>query len=322
MIEYALIGKKLGHSFSAKYFNAKFEREGIPSRYSLLEMENVDNLKMLICASPDLRGLNVTIPFKQDVIPLLDSMTETAKAIGAVNTIRIDRDSDNAIKLVGHNTDAIGFQAAIMPLINGRKRALVLGQGGASKAVIYSLLNAGIEVTKVSRRRALGILSYDELTPEVMACHDIIVNCTPLGMWPNVEECPPIPYSLVNDSYLLFDLVYNPEMTEFLKRGASRGAEVSNGLAMLVGQAEAAYQFWNTREFHAEGCNDMDSKSKKCYLSREVIVKTKNSEIKYYLSIAEINKDSERNIISVKVAPFEKEACNVEYINHPLIIEI
>ena len=243
---YGLIGKKLGHSFSAKFFNDKFMREGIDARYALFEIPSADSLPHLIEEHPDLKGLNVTIPYKQDVIPMLDSLTDSAREIGAVNTILVTHLPDGGVRLDGHNTDAPGFMEAIRPMLHsGCRRALVLGQGGASLAVIYALRRLGIEVTKVSRTRKDDAISYGDLNAGVMCEHQVIVNCTPLGMWPDTESCPDIPYDAITEEHVCFDLVYNPEVTEFMRRASEHGATVSNGLEMLHNQAVLAWKFWN-----------------------------------------------------------------------------
>lgn len=244
MTLYGLIGKKLGHSFSARYFNERFEKQHIDARYELFEISSIEGISNLITSHPELRGLNVTIPYKQEVLPYLAELTPTASAIGAVNCIRIVRDGENN-RLIGHNTDAGGFKDAISPLIGNRRKALLLGLGGASKAVMYALKTLDIEVQGVSRTPRDGVISYSDLTESLMSEFDIIVNSTPLGMWPCIDSCPDIPYEYVNDGYLCFDLVYNPEETEFMKRCSQRGAKVSNGLQMLYNQADLAYKFWN-----------------------------------------------------------------------------
>ncbi len=249
MKEYGLIGRKLGHSFSAKYFNEKFAREGIDARYELFEIPSIEGVSDLLSEHPELVGLNVTIPYKRDILPYCTTLTESASEIGAVNTVKIER-LPGGMALHGHNTDAPGFAAAIEPMLGGvlkepSPRALVLGQGGASLAVIYALRKMGIGVTKVSRHASEGVITYADLTPEVMAAHLVIVNCTPLGMWPETDACADIPYDCVSELHVCFDLVYNPEETEFMKRCAAKGAKVSNGLQMLHNQADLAWEFWN-----------------------------------------------------------------------------
>ncbi|MDE6247398.1 MAG: shikimate dehydrogenase [Muribaculaceae bacterium] len=247
MKEYGLIGKKLGHSFSAEYFNSKFKSEGIDARYQLFEIPSIEGVSNLIDSLPDLEGLNVTIPFKKEILPYLDYLSPQASAIGAVNCVKIVRDGERNI-LTGHNTDATGFMEALLPLLTtDMSRALVLGQGGASLAVIYALKELGLEVTKVSRTPGDDVITYDRISKDVMQTHHLIINCTPLGMYPNIDASPAIPYQYINDKFLCFDLVYNPEFTEFMRLSAERGAKVSNGLKMLYNQADLAWQFWNNK---------------------------------------------------------------------------
>ena len=239
MNRYGLIGKTLGHSFSQCYFTEKFAREGIPARYDNYEMPSADGVVQLIKTTPELVGLNVTIPYKQDVIPLLRSLDPDAEAIGAVNVIRI-RD------MRGFNTDVIGFRESIRPLLHPHHtKALVLGTGGASKAVIYALRQLGIEPLSVSRSRREGVITYDDLDAALLSDYTVIINCTPLGTFPRVDECAPIPYHLLTPHHLLFDLVYNPEETLFLRQGREPGAATKNGYEMLILQAEAAWDIWN-----------------------------------------------------------------------------
>ncbi|MBO4689433.1 MAG: shikimate dehydrogenase [Paludibacteraceae bacterium] len=240
MQHYGIIGYPLHHSFSARYFNEKFEREQIEAEYSLYPIDNDEwqkangqRVKELI---DRLDGMNITFPYKQAVIPYLDRLDETANMIGAVNVI---------YKRVGYNTDCLGFMESIRPLLrNYDTRALVLGTGGAAKAVCYGLTKLGITPTLVSRTPKEGMLGYDELTDNVMTAHTLIVNCTPLGMLPDIDSCPPIPYEKITARHLLFDCVYNPEETLFLSKGKAQGATIHNGLDMLTGQAQAAWKIW------------------------------------------------------------------------------
>lgn len=243
MTEYALIGYPLVHSFSKQYFTDKFEREGIDARYLNMEMESVAGLVETIKAHPQLKGLNVTIPHKQAVMPMLTAVSNEALAIGAVNCIKIGRDP---FSLTGYNTDVIGFERSIAPLLQPHhKKALVLGTGGASKAVVYGLKRLGVEPTLVSRSPANGMLGYDLLNKDIMDEHTVIVNCTPLGTFPNIHSCPDIPYNYIGGFHLLYDLVYNPDKTLFLQKGEDCGAKVKNGLEMLHLQAEAGWEIWN-----------------------------------------------------------------------------
>lgn len=240
---YGLVGCPLGHSFSASFFNDKFRREHIDARYELYPIPSVTQLSE-IAATEGLKGLNVTIPYKEQVIPLLTSLDEGAGAIGAVNVIKVE---EGGKVLKGFNTDAIGFRNSILPLLRPHmKKALVLGTGGASKAVRHVLQSLGMEVTMVSRSGKDGALAYSDIGGQVIASHHVVVNTTPLGMWPHTGACPELPYSLLTERHLCFDLVYNPEVTEFMTRSARSGAVVKNGLEMLHGQALAAWEIWNS----------------------------------------------------------------------------
>ena len=245
MQQYGLIGFPLGHSFSRRFFNEEFfPQEGIDAEYLNFEIEDVHQLPDVLRAHPMLRGLNCTIPHKQAVIPLLDAISPEAAEIGAVNVIRV-RDG----RMKGYNSDIIGFMDSIRPLLKPfHKRALVLGSGGASRAVWVGLMRLGLSPTQVSRRGGDNVLSYADLTPEVMAEHTVIVNCSPLGMFPHIDTCPDIPYQLLTERHLLYDLVYNPEVTLFMRHGRRRGAIVKNGLEMLRLQALASWKFWNTED--------------------------------------------------------------------------
>ena len=237
MRHFGIIGYPLHHSFSAKYFNEKFALEQIEAEYSLYPTGIEDlRLKMEDLLS-SLDGFNVTLPYKQAIIPFLDRLDETAEAIGAVNVVH---------RRVGYNTDCLGFMDSIRPLLREFDRqALVLGTGGASKAVCYGLRKLGVNPTLVSRTPKEGMLGYQDLTEEVMAQHTVIVNCTPLGMYPEVDQCPDIPYERISARHLLFDCIYNPEETEFLRKGKTQGAKTQNGMEMLTGQAKAAWSIWN-----------------------------------------------------------------------------
>ena len=236
MRHYGIIGFPLLHSFSAKYFNEKFAREHIEAEYSLYPMKALENERVNQLLDT-MDGMNVTLPFKQAIIPYLDRLDQTAEQIGAVNVV---------YQRVGYNTDCLGFMASIQPLLRANdQRALVLGTGGASKAVVYGLRQLGITPTLVSRTPREGIIGYKDLTEEIMAQHTIIVNSTPLGMLPDVDTCPDIPYHLITAKHLLYDCVYNPEQTLFLQKGKTQGATIRNGMEMLTGQAQAAWKIWN-----------------------------------------------------------------------------
>lgn len=244
--QYGLVGYPLVHSFSRAFFQEKFEREGIDASYENFEMPSLDGLRQLIADREELCGLNVTIPYKTEVIALLDELDGQAREIGAVNVIRITRRPDGQVWLKGYNSDIIGFTRSIAPLIgDGMRRALILGTGGASKAVYAGLKSLHIDATFVSRKRRGDIIAYDDLTPELMASHRIIVNTTPLGMYPHTDECPRIPYETLTPGHLCYDLIYNPEVTRFLDLSARQGCITQNGTEMLHLQALAAWDIWN-----------------------------------------------------------------------------
>lgn len=247
--KFGLIGFPLTHSFSRKFFSEKFLNEGIDAEYLNFEIENIEQLPHLIASHPDLAGINVTIPYKEQVITFLDDIDEAAAQIHAVNTIRIHR-TGHHVSLNGYNTDIQGFQESITPLLQKyHQKALVLGTGGASKAVVKALENLKIESILVSRNpEEKGEISYSDLDEDVMASYKIIINTTPIGTYPNVEGCPAIPFEWITPKHLLFDLVYNPEVTEFLKQGKLRGATIKNGLEMLHLQALASWEIWNREE--------------------------------------------------------------------------
>lgn len=241
---YGLLGFPLSHSFSALYFAEKFRAEKIEACYRNYEIASVEEVRKLVTQEL-LSGINVTIPHKQAILPLLDTVSEEAAAIGAVNVVRVVRCGKD-IRLEGYNTDVVGFRRSLRPLLEAHhQRALVLGTGGASRAVVYALRQLGIEVRCVSRTAKEGVATYEELTPEIMATHCLIVNCTPLGTYPDVDTCPPLPYDFLSEEHLLYDLVYNPAETLFLRKGKERGAATKNGHEMLVLQAEAAWSIWN-----------------------------------------------------------------------------
>ena len=241
MDKYGIIGYPLGHSFSRGFFTEKFAREGIDAQYLNFEIPDVAMLRDVLRDNPELRGLNVTLPHKQAVIPLLDELSDEAREIGAVNVIRV-RDG----KLKGFNSDIIGFTESIKPLLQPHhKKALVLGTGGASKAICVGLKRLGIGWKYVSRTPREGMLTYSDLTPEVMEEYTVVVNSSPVGMFPKVDEAPAIPYELLTPKHLLFDCVYNPEDTLFMQKGREQGATTKNGLEMLHLQAVASWKFWN-----------------------------------------------------------------------------
>lgn len=246
MDKYGLIGYPLGHSFSVSYFNQKFADEHIDATYENFEIPSIDLLPEVLDSNPELRGLNVTIPYKEKVIPFLDSVTPEARAIGAVNVIRVTHTGKKQVTLKGYNTDAVGFTKSIEPMLDNKwhKKALILGTGGASKAVNYGLRSLGLETLFVSRFERPGTIQYGSITPEVIQEYNVIVNCTPVGMYPNTEACPPLPYEAMDNHTILYDLIYNPDTTLFMKKGESHGANVKNGLEMLLLQAFASWEFW------------------------------------------------------------------------------
>ena len=245
MQKYGLVGYPLKHSFSIGYFNEKFSSEKIEAEYINFEIPDINNFPEIIEANPNLHGLNVTIPYKEKVIPYLDELDKQAAAIGAVNVIKIIRNKGGKPKLIGYNSDIIGFTQSIQPLLQSHhKKALILGTGGASKAVFHGLKNLGMEAKFVSRTARFGMLTYEELNAEIIKEYTVIVNCTPVGMYPKVDACPDIPYEAITSEHLLYDLLYNPNITLFMKKGEAKGAVTKNGLEMLLLQAFAAWEIW------------------------------------------------------------------------------
>lgn len=245
MDKYGIIGLPLGHSFSPGFFNEKFKNEGIDAIYEKYELPQIESLLEILAMNPELKGLNVTIPYKQKVMNFLDELSDEARAIGAVNVVRINHDGKK-LHMKGYNSDVIGFTRSIEPLLTSyHKKALILGTGGASKAIEYGLQKIGLEILKVSRRKDKDTITYDEVTPELIHEYNVIVNCTPVGMYPHTEECPALPYDAMDNRTLLYDLIYNPDETLFMKRGKEHGAVVKNGLEMLLLQAYASWEFWN-----------------------------------------------------------------------------
>ena len=238
MRTFGLIGKSLSHSFSQNYFNEKFHKGDINNcEYKNFELNNISEFTDLI-RKKKLSGLNVTIPYKESIIPFLDELTPQAKAIGAVNTIEFKGN-----KLIGHNTDTIGFSQSIYPILNGRNKALILGNGGASKAIQYALKTLNIEYKIVKRKSSFD---YLDISSESIGYHDIIINTTPLGTYPKIANSPKIPYKELNENYLLFDVIYNPPESTFLRFGKRRNCSIKNGLEMLEIQAESSWNIWNT----------------------------------------------------------------------------
>lgn len=251
MKTFGLIGYPLKHSFSSKFFNEKFGREGIDAEYRNFEIDDIRKIEQIVSDNPNLSGLNVTIPYKEKVIPYLNRISDDAARIGAVNVIQIERTGNNedTPSLKGYNTDYIGFKNSISPLLNPdiHKKGLILGTGGASKAVAHALTDLGLDWKYVSRTAGADRLTYDELDRKIMAEYTVIVNASPIGTFPDIDNAPAIPYRHITSNHLLYDLVYNPAETLFLKEGKSRGAAIKNGADMLQLQALAAWEIWNGR---------------------------------------------------------------------------
>lgn len=246
MQHFGLVGKSLKHSFSKDYFENKFRNLGLADHsYFNFEIDNIEDVRKLIAKDSSLRGLNVTIPYKESVIPFLDSLSDEAKAIGAVNCIKIENG-----KLQGYNTDVYGFSQSIKPFLdNNHERGLILGTGGASKAVAFALQKLGVQIYFVTsgEKKTTNTFFYNEVNELVMKAFKLVVNTTPLGTYPNVSECPPLPYEFISPQHLAYDLVYNPEKTLFLQKAGERGAITVNGLSMLQLQAEKSWEIWNAR---------------------------------------------------------------------------
>lgn len=244
MKTYGLIGHPLGHSFSRGYFTDFFANQGIDAEYKNFELSSIEQLPTLLESEKTLCGFNVTIPYKLQIFPYLDELDTAAQAIGAVNVVKVIH-KDGKRHLKGYNSDYIGFANSIRPLLKPHHtHALILGTGGASKAVDYALRQLGMKTIFVSRTERENIISYDRLTPGTLEKHTVIVNTTPLGMHPKVDECPPLDYSLITSRHLLYDVIYNPAKTLFLQHGEEREAMICNGMEMLIGQAQAAWNIW------------------------------------------------------------------------------
>lgn len=238
---YGLIGNPVSHSFSEKYFMEKFKREKIDAEYKTFKLEDITELQDLVKKEKELNGLNVTIPYKEQVIPFLDEVEEQAKNIGAVNTIAFKNG-----RRIGYNTDCFGFMKSLFPLVEKHHtHALILGTGGAAKAVAQALHSLGIEFKMVSREPSEGQLGYPDVTEEVLSEYLLVVNCTPLGTFPNVNESPKIPYHALTNRHLLYDLTYNPAVTQFLAQGQMQNCKIFNGQKMLEYQAEQSWKIWN-----------------------------------------------------------------------------
>ncbi len=249
MKKYGLLGYPLTHSFSKRFFTEKFETEKIDSTYDNFEIDSITKFPEVVKNNPEVIGFNVTIPYKEQVIPYLDDLNDSAREIGAVNTIKVTRSGDS-VHLKGFNTDTYGFETSLSPLLNAHhKKALILGTGGASKALKYVLTKLGIEYISASIEELKeNEIRYEDIDEKMMQERLLIINATPLGTYPKVETFPNIPYEFITDQHLLFDLVYNPEVTQFMAKGKEKGATVKNGYDMLLGQARRSYEIWNSEE--------------------------------------------------------------------------
>ena len=245
MKRFGLIGRTLSHSFSKIYFTKKFQEEGLADcTYDNFELKTIEEFPSLIHSTPGIRGLNVTIPYKEEVIQYLSEQNEIVKAIGACNCIKVVGE-----RLIGYNTDAIGFRKSLEPFLQSHhQKALILGTGGASKAIRYVLEQLGIKYLFISREKKVNSITYEELSEELLHSHHLIINTTPLGMYPTVDAAPPIPYQFLTPQHLLFDAIYNPAKTKFLAEGEKRGAQIVNGHQMLIEQAEESWRIWTSSE--------------------------------------------------------------------------
>lgn len=240
--KYGLIGKDISYSFSKKFFTQKFINEGLNNcSYENYDISSISELFEVI-NDTEIKGLNVTIPYKESVIELLNQIDPIAKKIGAVNTIKIDKQN----KLLGYNTDYIGFKQSLESNISNQKRALILGTGGASKAIVYALKTLNIKTLLVSRKNSKESITYEDVSNQIIKDHTIIINCTPLGTYPNIEECPNIPYQYITERHLCYDLIYNPIKTKFLILSEKNGASIINGNEMLENQALESWKIWNS----------------------------------------------------------------------------
>jgi shikimate dehydrogenase len=240
--KYGLIGKNINYSFSKKYFNDKFLKENITNcSYENYDLQSVKDFKKIIKDNA-IKGFNVTIPYKEEIMEFINKIDPIAKKIGAINTIKIH--NKNIIE--GYNTDYIGFVISLKNLISNQKKALVLGTGGASKAIIFGLSSIGVESTIVSRNKRKGVISYSELNKKVIEENTIIINCTPLGTFPETQKCPKIPFEFLSSNHICYDLIYNPEKTKFLLESEKMGATIINGKKMLENQANESWKIWNS----------------------------------------------------------------------------
>lgn len=238
-----LLGRNISYSFSRNYFAQKFEKEGLTNEYTYVNFDipSINEFNSVLKNNPTTIGMNVTIPYKEEVIPFLDQLSENAKSIGAVNTIKVLADG----KLEGHNTDYFGFTESLKPLVKSHhQKALILGTGGAAKAIAFGLQTLNIEHQYVSRKASETTIAYEDINQDIFNKYTLIINCTPLGTSPNIEACPDIPYEFFTENHIAYDLIYNPEETEFLKRAKQKNAVTKNGYEMLVLQAEKAWEIW------------------------------------------------------------------------------
>jgi shikimate dehydrogenase len=242
MKQYGLIGRTLTHSFSKKYFAEKFEKEGLSDySYDNFELQTIEGFSLLLQQNRALKGLNITIPYKEDVLQFLTDKNAMVEEIGACNCIKIEGG-----ELIGYNTDVIGFRNSLEPQLKPHhKKALILGKGGASKAIAYVLQQLAIDYNFVSRKKGQNELGYEDLGEDVVSNHQVIINTTPLGMFPNVDADPPVPYRFITPKHFLFDLIYNPVKTKFLEEGEKQGAQICNGYQMLIEQAEESWRIWS-----------------------------------------------------------------------------
>lgn len=241
--KYGLIGKNINYSFSKNYFNTFFETNQLTNcHYTNFDIKEITEFKSILKNNPDLKGLNVTIPYKETVIPYLDKLSKKSKIIGAVNVIRFTKKG----KTKGYNSDYFGFKKTLKPLLlSHHKKALILGTGGASKGVAYALTELNIQHTFVTRNSSENSINYNNISADTFANYQIVINCTPLGTSPNTNECPSIPYECFTSKHIAFDLIYNPEVTLFLKKAKENGAQIKNGFDMLIFQAEKSWEIWN-----------------------------------------------------------------------------
>lgn len=246
MDTFGLVGMPLSHSFSKSFFTKKFDYEGIDAQYLNFELPEVGLIADILASHPDLKGFNVTIPYKEQILPYLDDINKDAAEVGAVNVVKVSRDGTGLARLCGYNSDIVGFEQSLRPLLKEwHHKALVLGTGGASKAVLFVLRKLGIEATLVSRTAGNDRITYADITRKTMADNLLIINTTPLGMSPRVNAFPDIPYEHLTDRHLCYDLIYNPEVTLFLKKAQEKGAAINNGEEMLILQAIESWRIWN-----------------------------------------------------------------------------